>query len=245
MAATQPPALEVAAAPAPDDRHASGDPAPGVQDQPEIERPAATTAEAPAAVTDRPAEVASQRRATDPAPAASPPPARPAKAQPSSRGKVATLALPDLSIDPADPSALLPSPTSMSIPGSIMRRFEAARDQAPSHTVLVLDAIRATVHDLPDLVVKSRPSARPGDLFPARPAGSAGTTVSTGGQPDHLEQLRLRPTVAELVVIDRLCDWVTAHLRALSPRARKVSRSELVSVALSAYLPPASSQRAG
>jgi hypothetical protein len=167
------------------------------------------------------------------------------KAQPSSRGKAA-VQLPDLSVDPADPSALLPSPTSMSIPGSIMRRFEAARDKAPSHTVLVLDAIRSTVHDLPDLVAKSRPAARPGDLFPARPAGSAGTTVSTTGQPDHLEQLRLRPTVAELVVIDRLCDWVTGLLRAgSSPRARKVSRSELVSVALDAYLPATSTQRVG
>ncbi|WP_432951279.1 hypothetical protein ACQPXM_41445 (plasmid) [Kribbella sp. CA-253562] len=157
----------------------------------------------------------------------------PAAATPTS-----TPGLPDLRIDPTDPSMTIVSATVLSIRGHLMRRFELARPTAPSHTVLILEAVKATAQDLPSLVAAARPSAAPGDLFPARPLGSAGSSAVTDPQLDRPEPLRIRPTVGELTIIDGLAEWVTSILRASTPRAPKVNRSELVSAALDSYLPP-------
>jgi hypothetical protein len=137
---------------------------------------------------------------------------------------------PDLHIDVDDPSALAVTPTVLSIAGPIMRRFETARASATSHTVLVLDALRTHVHELPELVLAARPAAPTGDLFPWRSAPGAGRTRRP-------EPLRIRPTAGELRVIDALATWVNTELTRRRPGISKASRSEVVAAALNAYLP--------
>jgi hypothetical protein len=139
--------------------------------------------------------------------------------------------LPDLEIDLDDPTALLITPTVLSVPNTILRRFEQARMTAPSHTGLVLDALRAHAAQLPDLVKALRPGPRPGDLFPYRATPGAGS----GDRPGPL---RIRPTAGELGIMDRLTGWVNDEIRRGRAGVRKVSRSEVVAVALDSYLPP-------
>ena len=119
------------------------------------------------------------------------------------------------------------SPTVLSVETSIVRRFEKARKTAPSHTALILDALRRHHQELPDLIRKRRPTPPPEtDLFPWR--------TSPGERP-HAEEdklpLRIRPLKAELEVIDQLRD----HCR--DAVDDDVTRSEMVAAALDAYLP--------
>ena len=146
-------------------------------------------------------------------------------------------AAPRLDVDLSDPAGLLPSPTVLSVPGSVMRRFELAREKAASHTGLVLDALRAHADDLPALVLAGRPGPRPDDLFPWRP--STGELLAA----DRPEPLRVRPTVGELSVIDQLVTWVTTEVAQLRPGSKKANRSEVVTAALRAYLPSTSGKR--
>ncbi|GJJ21957.1 hypothetical protein [Mycolicibacterium mageritense] len=138
--------------------------------------------------------------------------------------------LPVLDIDLRDPEAQIVSPTVMSIPESIVARFDKARSKAPSHTAVVLNALRKHAHELPALILARRPGPNPGDLFPWRDApGDSGTETPL--------PLRIRPTKAELKVMKTLQDWSTKQIRAQRPGARETNRSEMVAAALDAYLP--------
>lgn len=134
--------------------------------------------------------------------------------------------LPDLAVR-LDPSvAYMPRPTVLSIPYTVMARFNRARRDATSHTDLVLDALRATIERLPEMVAESRPKPATGDLFSSRVA-----VVK-----ERREPLRVRPSVADLAVIDRIVGWVAEYVEARFPGTR-VTRSDVVAVALDAYLP--------
>ncbi len=128
------------------------------------------------------------------------------------------------------PNVMVVSPTVLSIEGSLMRRFERARKTAPSHTAIVLDALRACKDDLSTLVREARPAGASGDLFPWRRAPGQSRTTRP-------EQLRIRPTVGELGVIDGLVHDVNAELNSQQPGVRRASRSEVVAAALNLYLP--------
>lgn len=158
--------------------------------------------------------------------------ASPGQDSPASAAPIEDRELPDLEVDLDDPTALLITPTVLSVPNKILARFERARPHAASHTALVLDALRAHAAQLPDLVAALRPGPRPGDLFPYR---------ATPGAPsgDRPGPLRIRPTAGELAIMDGLTTWVNNQIRRGRAGVRKVSRSEVVSVALDAYLPQA------
>jgi len=143
--------------------------------------------------------------------------------------------LPFLDIDLRDPEAQIVSPTVLSIPESIVARFEKARSKAPSHTAVVLNALRKHAHELPALILARRPGPNPGDLFPWRDApGNSGSETPL--------PLRIRPTKAELKVMKTLQDWSTKQIRAQRPGARETNRSEMVAAALDAYLPASAGQ---
>ncbi|GAB4664293.1 hypothetical protein MOKP76_15510 [Mycobacterium avium subsp. hominissuis] len=144
--------------------------------------------------------------------------------------------MPQLDIDPADPTAQLVSPTVLSIPASIVKRFERARAHAPSHTALVLDALRAHAHELPDLIISRRPGPKPGDLFPFREA--PGRTTQDTPLP-----VRIRPTKGELAVMKALTDWISATIAKQRPGTRETNRSEMVAAALDAFLPATPERR--
>ncbi|MCV7200827.1 hypothetical protein H7J71_02220 [Mycolicibacterium peregrinum] len=138
--------------------------------------------------------------------------------------------LPDLAIDLNDPDAHIPSPTVMSIPESIVVRFNSARATAPSHTAIVLNALREHAHELPALILARRPGPTPGDLFPWRGApGKSGTETPL--------PLRIRPTKAERKVMKALETWASQQIRVQRPGAPETNRSEMVAAALDAYLP--------
>lgn len=168
-----------------------------------------------------------------------PGPSAPAPADPladlptgTTKAPTAALTLPNLNIDPADPTAHIVSPTVLSVPASIVKRFDRARSDAPSHTALVLDALRAQVHDLPTLILNRRPGPKPGDLFPFR--DSPGRTTTDTPMP-----LRIRPTKGELNIMKQLTDWSSAQITQQRPGTRPTNRSEMVAAALDAFLPPA------
>jgi hypothetical protein len=49
--------------------------------------------------------------------------------------------------------------------------------------------------------------------------------------------------VGELQIMDAITEWTNAEIRRLRPGGRKVSRSEVVAVALDAYLPADSARK--
>jgi hypothetical protein len=216
---------------------------------PQPRHPKVSTAAAPAVVTvDEPALPAEPEprpvaAAPAPKPVAAPPPP-PAAVAPAPAPATTTEApspapaaqtfkldsLPALEINEGDPAALIVSPTMLNMPASIMERFELARSKAPSHTAVVLDALRAHVLDLPNLILARRPGAKPGDLFPWRDAPGS-------GREEPSLPLRIRPTTGELAVMKALVDWSSTNLRALRAGTRATNRSEMVAAALDAYLP--------
>lgn len=142
---------------------------------------------------------------------------------------------PDLSVDADDPAALVVSPTVLSVPEPLMRRFERARRSADSNTAVVLDALRAHLAELPQLVSAARrpAAAAAGEPFPWRTSGRAGRAAKV-----RRVQLPIRPLAGELQVIDTLVGWVQEQVgggaRSLGGRT---TRSEVVVAALDAYLP--------
>lgn len=128
------------------------------------------------------------------------------------------------------PENMIVSPSVLTIENSIMRRFERARKTAPSHTAIVLDALRSCAQELPSLVRNARPQQSTNDLFPWRAAPGE-------KRAGRAEQLRIRPTVGELGVIDGLVEWVNGELGAPEQGPRRVTRSKLVATALDRYLP--------
>jgi hypothetical protein len=146
--------------------------------------------------------------------------------------KASTSALPPLEIDLADPVAHIVSPTQLSIPASIVARFDQARTSASSHTSLVIDALRAHADKLPALILGRRPGPKEGDLFPFR--ATAETVVVDTPMP-----LRIRPTKGELDVMKKLVDWANSRIVQERPGTKPTNRSEMVAAALDAHLPAA------
>lgn len=168
-------------------------------------------------------------------PAESTPPRQKAGDRPAPPTHAVSAGLPDLTVDIDDPATLVPSPTVLSVPEPIMRRFERARRTAESNTAVVLDALRAHLRDLPRLVAEARrpAAATAGEPFPWRTSKSG----HAAGKVRRV-QLPIRPLAGELQVIDTLVSWVQNQIgtgsRALGGRT---NRSEVVVAALNAYLP--------
>jgi hypothetical protein len=178
------------------------------------------------------------REIVQPVVVASRPASVPAAREPQSTGDTARSSdLPALQIDPDDPTALVVTPTVLSVPDSILRRFEAARAQHPTHTALVLAALRAYAVQLPQLVLQHRGAPLPEDLFPYR------AMPGERDSDDRPGPLRIRPVRGELAIMDGLVDWVNAKIRNNRMGVRKVTRSEVVAVALDTFLPPAKPTR--
>lgn len=189
---------------------------------------------APPQTSPQPAPTAPERAAPQPAAATAPEPA------PSAVGSRDTppAGPPDLQVDVDDPTALTVSPTVLSVPDPLMRRFEKARRNADSNTELVLDALRAHLNELPQLVAQARrPSTAGGEGEPF-PWRSTGRTGRRAAGKVHRVQLPIRPLAGELKVIDRLVGWVQEEIGAASRSlGGKTNRSEVVGAALDAYLP--------
>ncbi|WP_150255233.1 hypothetical protein [Nocardiopsis deserti] len=175
--------------------------------------------EAPEATEkDVPEEVEPVAPAPAPKPQPTPRPAQTPKAEPTQEEPPASAT--------ASEADRMVRPTVVNVPMSVMRRFERARRDAPSHTAMVLDALRAHHVDLADLVRGLRPAPPPADdLFPLR---------ATPGErePEDKLPLRIRPLKGELEIIDRLCEQTAEALG-----EPEVTRSDLISAALDAHLP--------
>jgi hypothetical protein len=144
-----------------------------------------------------------------------------------------------MAVDQDDPAALVITPTVLSVPEPLMRRFERTRRSFDSNTAVVLEALRAHANELPQLVARTRRPARATgqqDLFPwrtpTRPIRGATARV-------RRVQLPIRPLAGELQVIDSLVEWVQQEIGAASRSlGGRVTRSEVAVAALEAYLPP-------
>ena len=141
--------------------------------------------------------------------------------------KSGTVVLPDLRIRTDTAAAMAVQPTTMSLPASIMTRFNRARRDGGSHTGLVLDALRATLQQLPGLVIEARPQVQDSDFFPSRVKSAR----------ERREPLRIRPTAWEMAVVDRIVSWIADYVEERQPGSPRVTRSEVVAAALDAYLP--------
>jgi hypothetical protein len=128
--------------------------------------------------------------------------------------------LPDLSVNSEDPAALVVSPTVLSVPEPLMRRFEKARRSNVTNTGIVLDALRAHLAELPTLVARARqgPVAAASGATEPFPWRASTTKV-------RRVQLPIRPLVQQ---------EIGAVPRSLGGRT---NRSEVVAAALNAYLP--------
>lgn len=193
------------------------------------EAPAPTPAVEPTVATpSRPVDTASETAATPHVAAEAP--AAPVVAPPSAK-TVGGATLPKLDIDLTDAAAHIVSPTQLSIPTSIVTRFDKARAGASSHTALVIDALRENAERLPDLILGRRPGLKAGDLFPFRAAVEK--TEAETPMP-----LRIRPTRGELDIMEKLVNWANEVIAKQRPGAKKTNRSEMVAAALDAHLPP-------
>jgi len=139
---------------------------------------------------------------------------------------------PVLEVDLSDPLSLKAAPTTLNVPASVVERFEAARPVTTKHAALMLHAIRTEAEHLPELVLARRPELLEGDPFPLRAVPGEEHKSERAGT------LRVRPIRAEVEVLDRLTAWVDAEVQRRRPGGRRVSRSEVVTAALDAYLPP-------
>jgi hypothetical protein len=146
--------------------------------------------------------------------------------------KASTGTLPPLEVNVADPAAHMVSPTQLSIPASIVARFDQARTSASSHTALVIDALRAHADKLPALILSRRPGPKEGDLFPFRATAAAAAAETP-------MPLRNRPTKGELDVMKKLVDWANSCISQQRPGTKPTNRSEMVAAALDAHLPAA------
>lgn len=158
--------------------------------------------------------------------------AAPTVASSADGGSAVTTDLPSLAFDVSDPAAFTVMATQLSAPASVVKRFDDYRQRVrdKTHTAVVLDALRKHAADLPQMVIDSRPGPRPGDLFPYRDAAAEFTR-------ERPAPLRIRPNRGELAVIDLLTSWVAEQVQQRRPGGRKVTRSEVVAVALDSYLP--------
>jgi hypothetical protein len=145
--------------------------------------------------------------------------------------------LPVLEVDLSAVGALKAAPTTLNVPASVVERFEAVRSVRTTHAALMLHAVRTEAERLPELVLARRPELREGDPFPLRPVPGEEQATERPGT------LRVRPIRAEVEVLDRLAAWVDAEVQRRRPGGRKVSRSEVVTAALDAYLPPLKKSR--
>lgn len=194
-------------------REVPGDVSPAISHEISPDQAPSQMASTSAAVTQRPS--AQPRR-------------EPEKTVTPRRRRSATM--PALNVDPTDPAMRAIAPNVLSVAASVMERFRAVRRNGPTHTALVLTAIRQHAGELPQLVQARRPTA-PGrsDLFPWRSQPG----VSVGERKEHL---RIRPLAGEWQVITQLARWVNDELGS-QLGAAEVTRSEVVEAALDRYLP--------
>jgi hypothetical protein len=107
------------------------------------------------------------------------------------------------------------------LPNAIADRLRSqARTRSVTYKELILDAVEATVDELEDLVAQRRPRAREaGSLF-------AGERTAPLARPEGRRQISIKLTEASIIALD---DLATTH--------GAKSRSELIAIALDAYLP--------
>ena len=107
------------------------------------------------------------------------------------------------------------------LPNAIADRLRnQARTRSVTYKELILDAVEATVDELEDLVAQRRPRARKvGSLF-------AGERTAPLARPEGRRQISIKLTKASITALD---DLATTH--------GAKSRSELIAIALDAYLP--------
>jgi Ribbon-helix-helix protein, copG family len=107
------------------------------------------------------------------------------------------------------------------LPNAIADRLrDQARTRSVTYKELILDAVEATVEQLGDLVAQRRPRAREvGSLF-------AGERTTPLVRPEGRRQISIKLTEASITAVDNLATTLGAK-----------SRSELIAIALDAYLP--------
>jgi hypothetical protein len=107
------------------------------------------------------------------------------------------------------------------LPNAIADRLRnQARTRSVTYKELILDAVEATVDQLENLVTQRRPRAREvGSLF-------AGERTAPLARPEGRRQISIKLTEASITALD---DLATTH--------GAKSRSELIAIALDAYLP--------
>lgn len=194
-----------------------------------------------------PAEVPSP--ASAPSAAAVPAAARPepdshapapagAESQPASTTAVVAphdRALPDLTIDWADPLMHVASPTRVSVANSVATRFKAVADQPGSapQTELIMEAVSTHLAELPELVLKRRPeesSSAPTGFFVRR---------APVQKPEPWLPVYMRPIAGEVEALRRIVEWVNGIILDGHPGRPKSTRSEVVTAALDASYPAA------
>jgi hypothetical protein len=106
------------------------------------------------------------------------------------------------------------------LPNAIADRLRnQARTRSVTYKELILDAVEATVDQLGDLIAQQRPRAREvGSLF-------AGERTAALVRPEGRRQISIKLTEASITALD---DLATTH--------GAKSRSELIAIALDAYL---------
>ncbi|MFI5782648.1 hypothetical protein [Nocardia sp. NPDC051570] len=139
--------------------------------------------------------------------------------------------MPEDSIEPDDPTALYVKPTVAKIPVPVMRRFNNARRGAASHTAVVLDAMAEHAHELDQLILRHRPEIAARYTRQRMPLRRLTMDKQTK------DDLRIRPTEAELGYLKALVDSINAWLEANWPKIKPTDQSEVLTVLLDAYLP--------
>ncbi|MEV6774410.1 hypothetical protein AB0N05_37815 [Nocardia sp. NPDC051030] len=136
---------------------------------------------------------------------------------------------PVFKLDPKDPASRHIKGTTSKVPVSIMRRFNTARRSAPSHTAILVDAVRKHADSLPQLILRQRPEISRPDLDdPLRHI-----TFDSESKDD----LRIRPTLLELQYFKALVESINVWLEANWPSSRPTNQSEIFAVMLDADLP--------
>ncbi|SIC06280.1 Uncharacterised protein [Mycobacteroides abscessus subsp. abscessus] len=147
--------------------------------------------------------------------------------------------LPDLDLDWTDPLNHIERNTRLSVPNSVVLRFKAVADLpgSPQYTEIMLQAVYDKLAELPELIVARRPKEQQSaGSFPFRrrsaPAAAANTDPKTA--------LYMRPNNGEVELLARIVKWADMHIKDGHPGRKDTDRSELITAALDATLPPLS-----
>ncbi|WP_280381341.1 hypothetical protein [Nocardia wallacei] len=145
--------------------------------------------------------------------------------------------MPETEIDPDDATALYVTPTVAKVPVAVMRRFNAARRGAASHTAIVLDAMFGHAQELDQLILAHRPE------IAARYSRHRMPLRRLTAQKEKKDDLRIRPTEAELNYLKMLVDSINAWLEQNWPKTKPTDQSEVLTVLLDAHLPAARAKK--